>query len=206
MAGDARLLGVAKSPKPQVFVPLRGGWGYASLLLVRTAVAPAAITPAIRAAVRSLDASLPPPKITALEDLLSDQTAKPRFYMMQLDSFAVVGLILAAVGIYGVIAYAVACRTHEFGVRLALGAKPGDILRLALGSGVRVITAGIVVGMAGALAVTRLLSSLLYEVKPRDPLTLVATAAVLAAIALLACWLAARRSTTVDPTVALRCD
>jgi predicted permease len=206
VAGDARLRGVAERPKPEVFVPLMGGWGYASLLILRTAAPPSLVTPAIRAAVRSLDTSLPPPKITALEDLLSGQTAKPRFYMTLLDSFAGIGLILAAVGIYGVMAYAVARRTHEFGVRLALGATPDDILRLALGSGVRVIAAGVVVGMAGALAVTRLLSSLLYEVKPRDPITLAATAAVLAAITLTACWLAARQSTAVDPTVALRCE
>jgi putative ABC transport system permease protein len=142
----------------------------------------------------------------ALEDMLSEQVAEPRFYMMLLNSFAGIGLTLAAIGIYGVIAYSVARRTHEFGVRLALGAAPGDILRLALGSGVRVIAAGVVVGTAGALAVTRLLSSVLFEVKPRDPLTLVATAAVLSAIALMACWLAARRSTAVDPTEALRCE
>jgi predicted permease len=206
VAGDARLLGVRQAPKPQVFVPLMGGWGYAALLIVRTAATPSAISPTIREAVRTLDPSLPPPKMKALEDMLSEQVAEPRFYMMLLNSFAGIGLTLAAIGIYGVIAYSVARRTHEFGVRLALGAAPGDILRLALGSGVRVIAAGVVVGTAGALAVTRLLSSVLFEVKPRDPLTLVATAAVLSAIALMACWLAARRSTAVDPTEALRCE
>ena len=175
VAGDARLLGVTQPPKPQVFVPLMGGWGYASILIVRTAAAPSVITPTIRSVVRSLDPSLPPPKIKALEDVFSDQVAKPRFYTMLLNSFAGIGLVLAAVGIYGVIAYSVARRTHEFGVHLALGAAPRDILRLALASGVRVIAAGVLIGTAGALALTRLLSSLLFEVKPRDPVTLMAT-------------------------------
>jgi putative ABC transport system permease protein len=124
--------------------------------------------------------------------------------MTLLDSFAVLGLILAATGVYGVIAYTVAHRTQEFGIRLALGASPGDIVLMVVGSGARVIAAGAIAGLAGALAAARLLSSLLFEVKPNDPGTLAATMVLLIAIALAACWLAARRASRVDLNMALR--
>ena len=113
-------------------------------------------------------------------------------------------LVLAATGVYGVIAYTVAHRTHEFGVRLALGARPADIVLMVVGSGARVIAAGTIAGLAGALVATRLLSSLLFEVRANDPGTLAATMALLVAIALAACWLAARRASGVDISVALR--
>lgn len=201
---DARVLGAARPPGPQAFAPLMGGWGYASVVVARATVKPAALAPAIRSAVRELDPGSPPPKVTALDDVFAEQVAEPRFYMMLLDSFAALGLVLAATGVYGVIAYTVAHRTHEFGVRLALGARPYDIILMVVGSGARVIAAGAIAGLAGALAATRLLSSLLFEVKPNDPWTLAATMVLLIAIALVACWLAARRASKVDLNVALR--
>jgi predicted permease len=206
ISGDARLRGVTKEPGPQAYAPLMGGWGWPAVVIVRASTKASALSPAIRAALRSLDPNQPPPKIVTLEEMLSEQVAKPRFYLALLGSFAGLGLILAAVGIYGVTAYAVARRTHEFGVRLALGAEPGDIVRLVLDSGARVIAAGAIAGLAGALVATRLLSSLLFQVKPRDPLTFVATAALLAGIALAACYIPARRATRVDPMEALRHD
>lgn len=115
-------------------------------------------------------------------------------------------LILAAIGIYGVTAYTVAQRTHEFGVRIALGAQPRDILRLVLGAGFRMLACGAALGLAGSLATGRILSALLYGVRPDDPLTLACVSALLAGIALLACYTAARRATTVDPGAALRCE
>ena len=204
IAGDAHVLGAARQPGPQAFAPLTGGWGYASVVVVRAGVKPAALAPAIRAAVRELDPWSPPPRITALDDVFAEQVAEPRFYMILLTSFAVLGLVLAAIGVYGVMAYAVARRTHEFGVRLALGAQPAGIVRMVVASGARVVAAGTIAGLAGALAATRLLSSLLFEVTPRDPLTFAATVALLAGTALTACWLAARRATAVDLSVALR--
>jgi putative ABC transport system permease protein len=206
IVGDVRIRGLAEAPEPQAFAPLLGGWGWPSYLLARTNGELSALTPAIRAAVKAIDPSAPRPEIAPLDDALSEEVAKPRFYATLLGSFAALGLILAAVGIYGVISYAVARRRHEFGVRLALGAEPGDLVRLALGSGARVIAAGAVAGLAGAFAATRLLASLLYEVKPWDPATFAATGMLLVAVALFACWLAARRAATVDPNVALRCE
>ncbi len=198
IVADARILGPARPPGPQAFAPLLGGWGYPSVLVARAAVSPAALATAIRAAVRQLDPGSPPPTITALDDVFAEQVAEPRFYMTLLDSFAVLGLILAATGVYGVIAYTVAHRTHEFGVRLALGARPTDIVRMVVASGARVVAAGALAGLAGALAATRLLSSLLFEIRPHDPSTLAATTLLLVAIALAACWLAARRAAAVD--------
>ena len=204
IAGDARVLGAARPPGPQAFAPLMGGWGYPSVVVVRAAVKPAGLASAIRAVVRELDPGSPPPEVTALDEVFAEQLAEPRFYMTLLDSFAVLGLVLAATGVYGVIAYTVAHRTHEFGVRLALGAQPGDIVVMVVGSAARVIAAGAIAGLAGALAATRLLSSLLFEVKANDPWTLAATMSLLVAIALVACWLAARRASRVDLNVALR--
>ncbi len=140
----------------------------------------------------------------ALDDVFDEQLAKPRFYTTLLNSFAALGLTLAAIGVYGVIAYAVSRRTREFGIRLALGAQPVGIVRMVVSSGARVIVVGALGGLLGALATTRLLSSLLFEVKPRDPLTLFATMALLMGTALAACWLAARRAAAVDLSVALR--
>jgi putative ABC transport system permease protein len=204
IVGDAHVLGAARPPGPQAFAPLMGGWGYPTVIVARAAIKPAGLAPAIRAAVHELDPGSPPPKVTPLDDVFAEQVAEPRFYMTLLDSFALLGLVLAATGVYGVIAYTVAHRTHEFGVRLALGARPGDIVWMVVGSGARVIVVGAIAGLAGALAATRLLSSLLFEVKPNDPGTLAATIVLLVAIALAACWLAARRASRVDLSVALR--
>jgi putative ABC transport system permease protein len=204
IVGDARVLGAAREPGPQAFAPLMGGWGFASVVVARAGVKPAALAPAIRAVVRELDPGAPPPEIAALDDIFADQVAQPRFYMSLLTSFAMLGLILAAIGVYGVMAYSVARRTQEFGVRLALGAQPADIVRMVVASGARVVAAGAIAGLAGALAATRLLSSLLFEVKPRDPLTFVVTAALLVGTALAACWFAARRATAIDLSAALR--
>jgi predicted permease len=206
IAGDARMLGVAIAPGPQAFAPLMGGWGYAAVVVARAEVKAAALAPAIRTAVRELDPGSPAPQIDALDDVFGEQVAEPRFYMTLLDSFALLGLALAATGVYGVIAYVVAQRTHEFGIRLALGATPREIVGMVLGSGARVIAAGAIAGVAGALAATRMLTSLLYEVKPNDPGTLAATVVLLLGIALAACWLAARRASRVEVSAALRAE
>ena len=139
-----------------------------------------------------------------MEQAVADATAQPLFYLLLLGTFAAVALILAAVGIYGVVSYSVSRRTHEIGIRIALGAKRSDVLKLVTGQGMILALVGTAVGAAGALPLARLISSLLYGVRPTDPVTFIVVAGVLAAVALLACYIPARRAAKVDPIVALR--
>ena len=139
-----------------------------------------------------------------MDDIFSDQVAKPRFYMKELNAAALLGLLLASIGVYGVVALTGARRATEFGIRMALGARPSDIMRLVLTSGSRVIAIGTLLGLAGALAATRLLSALLFEVKPWDLLSLLITELLILSIALLSCWLAARNAIEVDVSLAMR--
>jgi predicted permease len=140
----------------------------------------------------------------SMEDIVSDSLARRRFSMFVLGAFAVLALLLASVGIYGVISYVVSQRTNEIGIRMALGAKRGDVLRLVLGRGAKMAVAGVAIGLVAALGLTRLMGDLLYGVPPTDPVTFIAVGVGLTAIALLACYLPARRATRVDPMLALR--
>jgi putative ABC transport system permease protein len=139
-----------------------------------------------------------------MENLLAESVASRRFSMLLLGLFAAVALVLAAVGLYGVLSYAVTQRTHELGVRLALGAQAADLYKLVLRQGLALVLGGVGLGLAGAFALTRVLADLLFEVRARDPLTFALVPVLLAAIALLACWLPARRATKLDPLEALR--
>lgn len=181
-------------------------YGNAGFVIARTARNAGNLAAAIRAAVLALDPEIPTPEIDTMSAAFSRQTATPRFYLMALGAFAMASLILAAIGIYGVTAYTVAQRTREFGVRIALEAQPRDILRLVLSAGFRMLSCGAALGLAGSLAAGRILSTLLYGVRPGDPLTFVCVLALLAGISLLASYTAARRATTVDPGAALRCE
>jgi predicted permease len=204
VVGDARQIGLKEEPGPQLYLPLV--YGPFQYVVARVAPNAGDLASAIRSVVRTLDPEVPAPEISTMDAVFSHEVAKPRFYMMLLGAFAATGLILAAVGTYGVMSYTVARRRHEFGVRMALGAAPGDILRLVLGAGTLLTCTGLILGLAGALAATRLLSTSLYGVRPGDPLTLGCVLVLLAGIALLACYIAARRATTADPNMALKCD
>jgi len=165
---------------------------------------PLSLVKAVRREVAALDSQIPVEDFTALENRLRRSTARRRLYVQLLTSFAVIGLILAATGIYGLISYSVSRRTHEIGVRMALGARRINVLKLMIKRGLGLIAVGLVIGAGGALALTRVLTSLLYGVTPTDPMTFVLVSVLLAAVGLLACYIPARRATKIDPMSALR--
>ncbi|MEO5959974.1 MAG: ABC transporter permease, partial [Opitutaceae bacterium] len=172
----------------------------------RTGVSAAAVPAAIRAAVYAIDKDQPIASVQPLSSLIATSVARPRFAMILFAVFSAVALLLAAIGIYGVMAYSVTQRTNEIGIRMALGAQRADVLRLIFAQGSRLIVLGLVCGLVGALALTRYLSSLLFNVSATDPLTFTAIAALLAGVATLACLLPASRAMKVDPMVALRAE
>jgi putative ABC transport system permease protein len=176
----------------------------AMTLVVRTSTNPLGLLDAARNAVWSVNRNVPVSSVTTLEQVISDAVSQPRFNLILIALFAVLALTLAAVGIYGVMAYTVTRRTQEIGIRMALGARRGDVLKLMLGHGMRLALMGAALGIAGALGVTRLMTSLLYQVKPSDPVTFVCISALLTAVTMVACYIPARRATKVDPMEALR--
>ena len=173
-------------------------------LAVRTSMDPASITSAIREQVLAIDKGLPLYNIATMDRLVSNSVAQPRLNLSLLVAFALLALALAAVGVYGVMAYAVTQRTQEFGIRMALGASPADVLKQVLLEGGRLAALGLGLGLIAALVLTRLMASMLYGVEPSDPLSLGVAAALLAVVALAACYIPAHRATRVDPLVALR--
>jgi ABC-type antimicrobial peptide transport system permease subunit len=171
---------------------------------LRTKVDPASMTKSVRVAIHSGDPDLPLAKIATLTTLVNDSLSQPRFAMLLLAAFSLLALLLASIGMYGVISYAVAQRLQEIGIRMALGAERRNVFGMVLGHGARLAGLGIAIGLVVALGVTRLMSSFLYGIESTDPFTFAAVSLLLLATALLACYLPARRATRVDPMVALR--
>jgi putative ABC transport system permease protein len=175
-------------------------------LAVRTGTAPETFTAAIRAQVHALDRDQPVANVRTTGELLDRTLTEAKFNLLLLGLFAVVGLALAAIGVYGVMSYAVTQRTREIGVRIALGAQPRSVLRLVIGQGMALVSAGLAIGVAAAWALTRLMTTMLFETRATDPATFASIALLLAAVALAACWIPARRAAKVDPMIALRCE
>jgi len=173
-------------------------------LVVRASGEPASVAPAVREAVRAVDPHQPVANVMPMREYLSDVLVVERFSAALMAALALFGLVLAALGLYGVMACSVGQRTGEIGLRMALGARPGDVLRLVLGQGFVLALGGLVLGAAGSFSLVRLLSSTLYEVSPSDPTTYAVVGLVLTGVSLLACWLPARRATRLSPIVALR--
>ena len=175
-------------------------------LVVKTEGPVTGLVEDIKRRVWSLDSQIPVSDVQSMDDLMAVSVAQERFNMLLLGIFAVLALILAGVGIYGMIAYRVNQRTHDIGVHIALGAQHRDVLRLVMKDGMKLTLFGILLGLCGAVALTRVMVSLLFEVKPTDPATLIAVALLLAAAALLACYIPAQRALSIQPINALRCE
>jgi putative ABC transport system permease protein len=205
---DVRQFELNAEPKPQMYLSYEQDWPFfaPSHLVVRTQAEPRSLAAAVRSAVWSIDKDQPVSNVSTMEDVLSDSIARQRFSMLLLGLFAAVALLLAAVGLYGGMSYSVAQRTHEIGIRMALGAQSRDVLKLAVGQGLRLVLIGVVLGLAAAFTLTRVMSSLLFGVSATDPTTFIAISLVLIGVAALASYIPARRAAKVDPLIALRYD
>jgi predicted permease len=214
VVGDVRQFGPRGGPMPIMYGSYRqhaweypGGFYMSHLrknLVIRTASDPTALTGVLQKAIAEIDKDQAVYNIQTVEQALSESLGAWRFYMRLFGIFGGLALLLAVVGIYGVMSYSVVQRTHEIGVRLATGAQSRDILKLIVWHGLKLTLIGVVIGVAGSLAMTRLVRGMLYEVKPTDPLTIAAVSLVLIAAALAAAYIPARRASKVDPIVALR--
>ncbi len=204
IAGDVRRYGLAERLRPEIYYPYLQQPQAAMSLVVRTAADPLSITPAVRHEVLAVDKDQPVYDIKTMDSLLAQSIASNRLSVWLLGLFAALALLLASIGIYGVIAYSVTQRTHEIGIRMALGASQRDVLKLVVGQGMILTLVGIAIGLVGAFALTRLMASLLFTVSATDPVTFAGISALLAFVALIACYIPARRAMQVDPMVALR--
>jgi putative ABC transport system permease protein len=199
--------GLDTPPIPAVFVPMRvAPWWNAYTYVVRTSGPPSAVVPAVRRELRALFPMTAIRNVQTMDDVLHDSVAPARLSMRLIVAFAIVALVTAALGVFGVLSFVVAQRTRELGIRMALGAAPRDVRRLVIRYGGTLALGGLVIGLVGSLALTRFIAAMLFEVKPTDPLTFGAVSAILLGIGVFASWLPARRATRIDPIVALRSD
>jgi putative ABC transport system permease protein len=204
VVGDIRDWAWSEPKIPQLYLPQTQNPSRVMHLVVRSSIDPTQLTSAIRHAAESVDPNQPLTDVKTMDAYLAVLLAQRRLNMTLLAFFAVVAALLAAIGIYGVMGYAVIQRYHEIGIRMALGAEPGDVLRMVVSDGMKLAAFGLSIGLVASLVIMKYLDSQLYGVKARDPLTFIGVAAVLAVVALAACYFPARRATKVDPLVALR--
>jgi predicted permease len=207
VAGNVKGFGVAGDPMPAIYFPhQQASWGNGVQVLIRTGVPPLSLAPTVRAQMRAWNRRMIIGKFDSLDNLLASTVAVPRFYLILLVGFAVLALAISAVGVYGTINYSVAMRTHEIGIRMALGAERGDVLAMILRQGLALTAAGVVAGLAGAWLATRALETLLFGIRPGDGVSFACGSGVLVLTVLLAALIPARRATRVDPMAALRCE
>ena len=207
VVADFRSRRMSAEPEPEVYLHIPQVPALGSLtVMLRSQSDPLSLAAAARQEITRLDRNLPIYDVKPFDEYVSGSVAQPRFNSLLLGVFAGVALLLTAIGLYGVISYSITQRTQEIGIRLALGARVGDVLRLIIGQGMTLALIGVALGLIGAFAATRLMKSLLFDVGPTDPLTFASIAALIALIALVACWIPARRATRVDPMIALRCE
>jgi putative ABC transport system permease protein len=206
IVGDVRHSGPRDGERPELFLHHPQAPNRAMTLVVRSHTPPLLAATSVTAVIAEIDRDVAVATVRSMEQVIADFLAPERVTTAQMAAFALIALLIAAIGIYGVMSFSVLQRTHEIGVRAALGARPMEVLWMVVRSGMRLTVLGVAIGLAGAFAVTRLMTSLLYDVAPADPVTLGAAAAFLATVALLACYFPARRASRVDPLVALRTE
>ena len=207
IVGDVRYLTLGDAPKPTMYVPFKQDVFSQMWVVARTNVDdPTRLVNGMRATLRAIDSTLAPFSITPLATVVDESVAQQRFSMLLLAMFAGIALFLAAVGLYGVVSYAVSQRTREIGLRMAMGAEPTNIVQMVLGGGMKLALLGVVIGLAGAFALSQYIETLLYQIPPSDPTSYAGTAAILLAVAAFACYVPARRAMRVDPLVALQTE
>jgi predicted permease len=206
IVGDVKELGLDQQDPPEVYIPHAQLPTNAMDVVLRTSVDPLSMTRSVAAVVASVDPELPVARLQTLDDVVARSVSEPRFYMLLLGAFAVMAVSLAALGIFGVMSYAVVQRRREIGIRVALGAHPRDVLGMVLRQALLLAVSGVGLGLLGTVAFSRVIASLLFRLSPTDPATLAAVAAVLMAVAFVASYLPARRATRVDPLTALRSE
>jgi putative ABC transport system permease protein len=203
---DMHLISLKVAPRPQIYIPHQQFGIHSMSIFVRTAIDPQSFTTTLRRTVAEIDKNLPIYRTRTLTDYMAQSAAQPRLNAMLVGLFALIALLLAAAGIFGVMSYSVTQRTQEIGIRLALGAQRYDVLRLIIFQGMRFVGAGVLLGLVGVFICTRLLQSLLFGIGATDLRTMFAVTVILTAVAFVACLLPARRATLVDPVQALRSE
>ena len=206
IVGDVKELGLDEEFPPEIYLPMRQ-WPVGHMAIVaRTAVPPLTLAGEVKQAVQELDANLPVNEIRTVEAVVAESIAQPRFYMLLLAAFAAVALVLAAIGIFGVMSYTVSQRTREIGIRMALGAQGGSVVSMVVRQAMVLASVGLIVGLLAAIALSRTITSLLFDMSPTDPVTFATVTGLLAGVAFLASYLPARRAASVDPIEALRAE